>query len=263
MDYFGCLNKIDFNALSDREKVELFVTKGLYTTFPKLNITFNAEVYTTDEKNYQTICEPVKELTSAYYKFLTTIYREKINILMLDFFHLFNNEILTLENKKAKKIARQYYLSIVYGEQSPEFDLVGMSQNEKGIKKVRNTPKLELFSIKQDFLKTRSISEYLNGLVCYLLGDAKHFNNELANEIEILAEIIRFEGDFKILSTLNEEYKFENVKTEPIDKNEGEGSVTNETVSLPLPHKKENTLTMPSEEDIDNYLVEYVFSKKG
>ena len=263
MEYFGCLSKIDLHALSDKEKINLFVSKGLYITFPKLNLTFNTEVSTTDEKYYQTICEPVKELTSAYYNFLTKIYQEKINVLMLDFFHVFNNEILTLETKKAKKIARQYYLSIVYGEQSPKFDLVGMSQNEKGIKKVRNTPKLELFSIMQDVLKTRSISEFLNGLVCYLLGDAEHFKNELANEIEILAEIIRFEGDFKILTTLNEEYKFEQLEIKTVEKNEGESSLIDETVSLPLPHKKESTLTMPSEEDIDNYLLEYVFSKKG
>ena len=262
MNYFGCLKETDLNALSDREKIELFVSKGLYKTIPKLNITFNAEVYTTDESNYQTICEPVQELTSAYYKFILNNYHEQIDAVFLDFFHLFNNEILTLETKKSKKIARQHYLYIVYGNQSPKFDLVGMSQNQKGIQKVRNTPKLELFSIKQYVLKTRAISEYLNGLVCYLLGDAEHFNNELANEIEILEEIIRFEGDFKILSTLNEEYKFENLETEPTDKGEGEGSVTNETVSLPLPHKKESTLTMPSEEDMDNYLLEYVFSKK-
>ena len=262
MKYFGCLKEKDLNALSDREKIELFVSKGLYTSSSVMLINFDTQMNYLDPKNHTTVQEPAKELTLAYYRFITGTYQEQINSIFLDFFFSFNNQVLTLETKKAKKIARQHYLSIVNGEQSPNFDLVNMYKNEKGIQKVHNTPKLELYSIKQVFLGTRLINEYRTGLDFYLLGDAGHFNTALIDRIPILKEIIRFEGEFKILNTLNEEYEFERLESTPVDNVEVESSATEETVSLPLTQKKDITLTMPSEEEIDQYLLEYVFSKK-
>lgn len=263
MKYFGCLKKIDMDTLSDKEKLDLYIKKGMYTSSQVMNLNFDTKMDLLDPKNYTTVQKPAKELTLAYYKYLTSTYQEQIDGVLIDFFHSFNNQILTLETKKAKKIARQHYLSIVNGEQSPNFDLVGMSQNEKGIKKVQNTPKLELYSIKQDALRTRLVDEYKQGLDCYLLGEAGHFNTALINRIPILKEIIQFESEFKILNTLNEEYEFENLETRPVDKVMVESSAIEEAVSLPLTQKKEITLTMPSDEEMDKYLLEYVFSKKG
>lgn len=259
-DYFGYLKTEKLHSLYVEEKMTLFISKKLFTSTRVLNLTPKTAINLLDPEQYKTVKEPVKALLNAYYSHITNTFREYIENIFIDFFHSFNNQIFALENPEIKKIARLHYLTIIDNIHSPNFDIVRMTKNANGIPKVNNATKLELYSIKQDTFKTRAVQEYSKGLDQFLMGNIKNFNDGLLSEIPILKEIIQFEGDLKILLALNEEFKFEEFDFNYAPKIKSSGSI--KTNTLPLSQIPDTSLLMPTEEEMNQYLLDYVFSKK-
>ncbi len=263
MNYFGYLKKENLSTLSPDDKISLFLSKNLYTSSKVLNLPTNTPVNLLDPVNFKIVREPIKELLNDYYEYITSKYQEHIEHLLIDFFHSFNDLVFAMEDLEAKKIGRLHYLRIANSIQSPNLDIVRMYENATGIAKVKNASKLELYSIREDVLKIRAIQEYPKGLDQFLMGNSKHFNNELISEIPILEEIIQFKGDLKILLALNDEFLFEEFDFNYAPKIENNNSIKTKTNNtLPLSQIPDTSLPMPTEEEMDQYLLEYVFSKK-
>ncbi|TLP74164.1 hypothetical protein [Maribacter sp. ACAM166] len=258
--YFGYLKKEALSSLSNEEKMALFISEKLFTTTKILSLTSKTAINLLDPEQYKTVKKPVKALLNAYYSHITNTFQEYIENIFIDFFHSFNNQIFALENPEVKKIARLHYLTIIDNIHSPNFDIVRMSENNNGFPKVNNATKLELYSIKQDTFKTRAVQEYSKGLDQFLMGNSKKFNDGLLSEIPILKEIIQFEGDLKILLALNEEFKFEEFDFNYAPKIKSNGSI--KTNTLPLSQIPETSLPMPTQEEMNQYVLDYVFSKK-
>lgn len=257
IEYFGYLKGEKLNTFGPEQKLNHFVTKKLFVATKALKLSSNIAINLLDSGNYKTKLEPSKELLDAYYTFLLHTYQEYINTVFIDFFHLFNNQIVGLKKKEAKMIGRLLFLNIINNTHSPNFDIVHMLENPNGLPKVHNTPKLELYFIKREALKNRALTEYSLGLDSFLMGNSSNFNDKLINDVPIIKEIIQFEGELKILMALNEEYQFEKHKAlQPSIE------VNSTQTSTPISKKIGLTTTMPTEEEMDAYLMAHVFSKK-
>ena len=257
IEYFGYLKGEKLNTFGPEQKLNHFVTKKLFVATKALKLSSNIAINLLDTNNYKTIHEPSKELIEAYFNFFIHTYQENINNVFIDFFHSYNNQIVGLKKKEAKMIGRFLFLNIINNKHSPNFDIVHLLENANGIPKLENTPKLELYYIKRDALKLRVIHEYPKGLDEFLMGNSNHFNSNLINEVPILKETTQFEGELKILLALNEEYQF--IKRESIQTLIETNSIP---TSTPIPKKIGLTATMPSEEEMNAYLMKHVFSKK-
>lgn len=259
IDYFGYLKGEKLNEITPEEKSALFIKKKLFVITKMLELSLNTNVNLFDKSNFKTIHEPSKGLIEAYYNFLLQIFKEHTNSVFIDFFHLYNNQIIGLKKKEAKKIGRLLFLNIINNTHSPNFDIVHMLENVNGIPKVENTPKIELYHIKRDTLKSRVIKEFPKGLDEFLLGNSKFFTNNLTREIPIIKELIQFEGELKVLLALNDEYQFE--KHQPIQPLIEKNNI--ESFTTPTLKKVGLTSSMPTEEEMDAYLMKHVFSKKN
>lgn len=262
IEYFGYLKGEKLNELTLEQKLNYFVSKKLFTTTKVVKLTSNTAVNLLDSNNYKIVHEPVRQLLEAYYYFITHTFQEHINTVLIDFFHVFNNQIIGLKNKESKMIGRLYFLNIINNKHSPNFDIVRMSENANGIPKVDNAPKLELYYIKRDAIKNRTATEYSLGLDEFLMGNSNHFNNKMISEIPILQEIIQYEGELKILLALNEEYQFEKNIVSPPPMVKNGSSINIEPSSNPPSDKLGISVSMPTEEEMDAYLMKHVFSKK-
>ena len=258
INYFGLLKGEKLNEFSYEKKMNHLVSKKLFTTTKKISLTFNTPINLLDASNYETVHEPAKELLESYYNFITHTYLEHINNVLINFFYLFNNQIIGLKKKEVKVISRLLFLNITGNKHSPNFDIVRMLENTHGIPKVDNTPKLELYNIKRGILKHRAVVEYFLGLDEFLMGNSNHFNSKLFEEISIINEVIQFEGELKILLALNDKYKFEKNKTIQ--------SPTIDNTNIEKPNLSINSKTfknkIPTEEEMDAYLMKHVFSEK-
>lgn len=258
IEYFGYLKGDKLNTFAPEQKLNHFVTKKLFIATKVLKLSSNVAINLLDTNNYNTIHEPTKELSEAYFKFLIHSYHENINNIFIDFFHSYNNQIVGLKKKEAKKIGRLFFLNIINNKDSPNFNIVHLLENANGIPKLENTPKLELYYIKRDALMLRAIDEYSKGLDEFLMGNPNHFNSILINEVSFLKEIVQFEGELKILLALNEEYQFEKHKAiQPSIE------VNSTPTSTPTSKKISLTTTMPTEEEMDAYVMKHVFSRKN
>ncbi|MGO4921383.1 hypothetical protein [Maribacter spongiicola] len=256
--YFGCLKGEKLNELSSDQRLKLFKSKNLYVTSRVLNLTSNTAINLLDASKFKVIQEPSKELLNTYYMFLKQAYQEDINNVFFNFFHQFNNHIIGLKKKEAKRVSRLLYLNIINNKQAPSFDIVHMLENANGIPKLENTPKIDLYFMKRDTMKYRIIEEYPKGLDEFLIGDTTHFEKNLKDNVSIIKEVIQFEGELKIILALNEEYKFEKRNIiQSIPKDIGDDK--NQQTTL---NKIGLTATMPTDEEMDTYLMEHVFSKK-
>mgnify|MGYP003631648524 FL=1 len=157
-------------------------------------------------------------------------------------------------------VARLLFLDIINNGHSTDFDILHMLENANGIAKLENTPKLELYYIKRDALKHRAATGYPLCLDNFLMSNSNHFNSQLINEILILKEIIQFKGELKILLALNKEYQFEKNKAVPIVENMGTSS--RKPSYIPPTNKMDKSTTMPTDEEMDAYLMKHVFSRK-
>lgn len=258
MNYFGCLKGELLNELSSEQRLKFFKTKKLFVTTRVLNLPSNTPINLLDSNNFKVRLEPSKELLDTYYKFLIHTYQEYINNVFINFFHQFNNQIIGLKKKEAKMVGRVLYVSIINNKTSPNFDFVHMLENANGIPKLENTPKLELYYVKRDALKQRAINEHPNGLDEFLLGNSNHFDLKIKDDVAIFKEIIQFEGELKIILALNDEYQFEKNKTfqsPTIDKN----NIEKPNLSV---NSKAFKNKIPTEEEMDAYLMKHVFSEK-
>lgn len=255
--YFGYLKGGELNRFTHEQKLEHYVSKKLFVATKVIKLAPNTAINLLDPSNFNIVYEPMKELLEAYYSFLAHTYREYINNVFIDFFHLFNNQIIGLKKKEAKMIGRLLFLYIINNKYSPNFDIVQMLESANGIQRLENTPKLELYYIKRDALKHRSATGYPLGLDNFLMGNSNHFNDTLINEVPIIKEIIPFEGELKILLALNEEYQYEKHKAfQPSIE------VNSTPTSTPTSKKIGFTATMPTDEEMDAYLMKHVFSRK-
>jgi hypothetical protein len=261
-DYFGGLNKYRLHDLTPEKKIKLFISKKLYNVTQVMNISLNKPVNLVSNNQYKKIHEPTKELLNAYYSYVVHVYLENINSKFIDFFHSFNNQTLGLRKKDAKIIGRLHFLGLINNKHSPNFDIVRMSESSSGIPSVDNAPKLELYFIKQEALKYRLAHEYEKGLYEFLMGNSDHFNNRSIGDNSIVQEIIQFESDLKILLSLNEKYKFEKFITSQATIKEKQKTTINSSMVSPKYETLEKELSMPSEKEMDDYLLKNVFSKK-
>tara|TARA_R110000744_G_scaffold12647_7_gene37505 strand:- start:850 stop:1671 length:822 start_codon:yes stop_codon:yes gene_type:complete len=259
IEYFGYLKGEKLIEITPEEKLALFIKKKLSVVTKMLELSSNTNINLFDKSNYKTIHEPSKGLIEAYFNFLLQTFKEPINSVLIDFFYLYNNQIIGLKKKESKKIGRLLFLNIINNAHSPNFDIVHMLENVNGIPKIENTPKIELYHIKRDTLKSRVIKVFPKGLDEFLLGNSKFFTYDLTQEIPIIKELIQFEGELKILLALNDEYQFE--KHHPIEPLNEENTI--ESFSTPTLKKVSLTSKMPTEEEMDAYLMKHVFSKKN
>ena len=257
-NYFGVLKSEKLNELSNEQRLKLFKTKKLFVTTKVLNLPSNAPINLLDTTNFKSRIEPKNELLESYYTFLMHTYQEYINNVFISFFHQFNNQIIGLKKKEAKMVGRVLYVSIINNKTSPNFDFVHMLENANGIPKLENTPKLELYYVKRDALKQRAINEHPNGLDEFLLGNSNHFDLKIKDDVAIFKEIIQFEGELKIILALNDEYQFEKNKTFQ--------SPTIDNTNIEKPNLSVNSKAfknkIPTEEEMDAYLMKHVFSEK-
>ncbi|MBQ4915271.1 hypothetical protein J8L85_12535 [Maribacter sp. MMG018] len=260
-DYFGYLKGVKLNSLSIEEKMDLFVSRKLFTSKKVLSLTLKKPLNLSDSSLYKTEQEPLKNLLDSYYTYVSKVYQEHIDNTIIDFFHMFNNQIYGLKNKQAKAIARLYYINIINNKNTPNIEVEKMFKNENGIPEVDMMPKLELYYDYQESYKYRLIKEFPKGLDEYLMGNSNYFTTKLIDNTPILKEVAQFEGKFKILLSLNDKYRFEKIaapqkvevelpsKTKPCIPR----SKNNERIDYPI----------PTEEEMDEYILKHVFSKKG
>ncbi|APQ18794.1 hypothetical protein [Maribacter hydrothermalis] len=257
-NYFGMLKSEKLNELSNEQRLKLFKTKKLFVTTKVLKLPSNAPINLLDTTNFKSRIEPKSELVDAYYTFVLHTYQEYINNVFINFFHQFNNHIIGLKKKEAKTVGRLLYINIINNKHSPSFDIVHLLENTHGIPKLENTPKIELYTIKRDTMKLRTIQKYPKGLNEFLMGNSSHFEESLKENLSIIKEIIQFEGELKIILALNDEYKFEENKTIPSIPQNNVRAKSQQTTS----NKMGITATMPTDEEMEAYLMEHVFSKK-
>lgn len=248
--------------MSEKDKAALFVSKGLYSNSQVLGISFNTSIEFDEPSNYKTVQEPFKELTTSYYKFITHTYRKWITDRFMGFFFEFNKEVMIMEPKKAKRIAREHYISIAESMEGPKLDMLYMTKSAFGTDRVKNATIMELFSIRQGALSIRAIQEHPDGLDQFLMGNSEYFNDDLISKAPILEEILRFEVDFKILLTLNEDYRFEEIGIQSVKTVQNEPTLKTEMATKTPTKKSYSRTEMPSEEEIEQYLIKHVFSKK-
>jgi len=257
-NYFGCLANEGLLELTNEQRLNLFKKKKLYISSIVVAIPFNKTINLNDKSNFKTRLEPCPPLLDAYYAFILQRYQEHINNVFINFFHQFNNHTIGLKKKEAKIIARLLFMNIINNRNAPGFDFVHLLENPDGIPKLENTPKIELYYTKREAMKLNAIQNYPEGLNEYLTGNANYFNEKLIDKVTILKEIIQFEGELKIILTLNKQYKFEKYSTPlPSIDNQSETKSSKKTLKDPIFKNK-----IPTEQEMDDYLMKYVFSEK-
>lgn len=91
------------------------------------------------------------------------------------------------------------------------------------------------------------------------MGNSNHFDLKIKDDVAIFKEIIQFEGELKIILALNDEYQFVKNKTFQ--------SPTIDNTNIKKPNLSVNSKAfknkIPTEEEMDAYLIKHVFSEKN
>ena len=256
--YFGCLANEGLQELTSEQRLKLFKKKKLYISSSVVAIPFNKTINLKDKSNFKIRLDPCPPLVEAYYAFILQRYQENINNVFINFFHQFNNHTIGVKKKEAKIIARLLFMNIINNKNAPGFDFVHLLENPDGIPKLENTPKIELYYTKREAMKLNAIQNYPEGLNEYLTGNANYFNEKLIDKVTIIKETIQFEGELKIILALNKQYKFEKYSTSLSSiGNQSENKSSKKTLKDPIFRNK-----IPTDDEMDAYLMEYVFSEK-
>ena len=263
MDYFGFFEKTDLLSLSEEERIDLYISKGLYLSIDQISIPLDGTPIAIIKENSRKVIEPSKELTEAFYGFIVSNYADLITNMFIDFFYNYNRQTTLLEPLEVKKIARGHYLYIAEKILQDRIDLVRMHKGPNGRQRVSNAEKLELFDIQRDVLPLNLITKFPEGLARFLMGDNRFFANALILDVPILDEIVTFEAYLKVLLNLNDEFGFEKD-----DYFEVEGAGTPEAnpdeAQTAIPGKKSNKKKRPVLTDAEalRYLLDNVFKKQ-
>ncbi|MCM4150925.1 hypothetical protein DHD05_04905 [Arenibacter sp. N53] len=246
MKYFGLFKKVDLNALTEPKRKQLLVKKGIWETRFRINLPRDGNmslVSATADNEVVYVSENVQE---ELYGFILKTYQEEIAVNFQDFYYRFNGAAYGLEPKEIKQLA---LLQFTYNFKKA-FDLaVGFTRTKEkapGIKNIENMPKLELMEAKQNALKSNLADSEL--LIEFLMGHVGYFDSQLALDNPLLKSIIEFETGFKILTNLNFEYHFEEIRKPSAQIPE----------EIPIPKEK----PMLSDQDAVEYLLANVFNKK-
>ena len=209
MEYYGCINRDDFEPLSKEQKQEFLINKNLYHSHiqvPLSSIDLD-EGKVKEGAKVQQIVEPVPELRQQFYNFVLLRYLNNINLPFYLFFKTFNDKIYGLSRKKQKKIAlrysNEYYNKVKNNAVSSHKRLLSPS----GIEHIKNDSRFKALSEERSHRKGKLID---HGFIAeFLFGNDVFFDEKLIEKNEVLQEIINFESTLKILVSLNDVYHFE------------------------------------------------------
>lgn len=251
MKYYGIFKKVDLNALTDPKRKNLLVKKGIWETRTRIKLprdgTMSLLSATTDNEVIY-VPEGVQE---ELYGFILQIYEEEIAVNFQDFYYRFNGTIYGLEVGEIKNMALLQFTYNFKKAFDLAVDFTRTKERGPGIQTVENMPKLELMEAKQNALKSNLAAS--NMLYEFLMGHGAFFDTQLAQDNPFLKSIIEFETGFRILTNLNFDYHFEEIRKPSTEK-----PYVPIIQERPIPREK----PMLSDQDAVEYLLANVFKKK-
>ncbi|PXX21250.1 hypothetical protein [Arenibacter sp. ARW7G5Y1] len=246
MKYFGIFKKVDLNALTEAKRKQLLVKKGIWETRFRINLPRDGKmslVSATADNEVIYVSENVQE---ELYGFILKTYQEEIAVNFQDFYYRFNGATYGLEVGEIKKLALLQFTFNFKKAFHLAVDFTRTKERAPGIKNIENMPKLELMEAKQNAWKSNLAASDM--LYEFLMGHVGYFDSQLALDNPLLKSIIDFETGFRILTNLNFDYHFEEIR---------KPSTQIPEEIIPIPKEK----PMLSDQDAVEYLLANVFNK--
>ena len=251
MKYFGIFKKVDLNTLTEPKRKQLLVKKGIWETRFRINLPRDGSmslVSATTDNEVIYVSESVQE---ELYGFILKTYQEEIAVNFHDFYYRFNGATYGLELKEIKQLALLQFTYNFKKAFDLAVDFTRTKEKAPGVKNIENMPKLELMEMKQIALKSNlAASDMLNE---FLMGHVGYFDSQLALDNPLLKSIIVFETGFRILTNLNFEYQFEEIRKPSTEK-----PYLPINQEKPIPKEK----PMLSDQNAVEYLMANIFNKK-
>ena len=251
MKYFGLFKKVDLNALTEPKRKQLLVKKGIWETRFRINLPRNGKmslISATADNEVIYVSENVQE---ELYGFILKTYQEEIAVNFQDFYYRFNGASYGLVPKEIKQLALLQFTYNFKKAFDLGVDFTRTKDKAPGIQSVENMPKMELMEGKQNALKSNLAMSDM--LFEFLMGHVGYFDSQLALDNSLLKSIIEFETGFKLLTNLNFEYHFEEIRKPSTEK-----PYLPINQEKPIPKEK----PMLSDQDAVEYLLANVFNKK-
>ncbi len=207
MKHFGILKNKGFEAMSPAEQEALLLELGLYEVKHRIKISRNNIPVALVATNENRIVVPTKAVEEEFYGYLKGQFEQDIEDPYLEFFYVFNEEIYGLEEDEQRAIGLFYFKLYAELAKNHSVDFMRERKTDNGSSVPETWGKLESLHAQQNSLKSRVARSEL--LMPYLQGDQEAFNPESTNDNALLSEIVEFEGNVKILRSLNGLFSFE------------------------------------------------------
>lgn len=248
MKYLGCIQQKEFEALSSDKQLEFLLSKGIMIPVERVILRKGVISRKMMDTEATKLTEPNKQVVAECYEFILQQYEHPISVQLYDFYLGFNEEIYGLKKSKQKQIALEHFKNHFEAIATKIVSVAYERQLESGVTILESMAKLEFLKAEQNALKYElSKTTLLNH---FLYGNTDFFTRMLPKEYKIIADIIRFEGGYKILSSLHSQYHFEvNSTKQPLKKkntlkrtqnttNTSKKATKNTLNNTPLTHEK-------------------------
>ncbi|TMM52174.1 hypothetical protein FEE95_21025 [Maribacter algarum] len=267
MKYFGSIEQEQYKKLSEQEQGEYLFSKGLFVRIDSFTLPMDGTPVPILRSETTKQIVPNKIVQQEFYSFILQQYEPLISKQFYNFSITFNEEKYGLKKSKQKQIALKYFKFYFDQIATKGLRVISEQKLENGEIVLENMNKLPFLETKRNALKS-DLSKTI-ALQQFLFGNKGYFVAELIEEIDILKEVIKLEGAYKILSSLNGKYNFEQNETYPMVEKNNQQKVTtsnnNKTiVEKPDPDFEERILKkspIVSDEEAIEYLLQSVFGK--
>lgn len=208
MDYFGCLDEAQFNELSTEEQNALLLKKEVFEEINRISLSLNAPTnISSDQGNYTSYLIPSKGAANELYSFVLKSLEMDIESPFLQFYMDFKEECFGLDMQEQKKIALEHFKDISEFRIGNAVKIGHMVENNQGVEHLKSWGKFSQLSNEQNNLKVELALTYL--IFQYLFGNKEAFEKSCLADLDLIATILEFESDLKILVSLNDQYHFE------------------------------------------------------
>lgn len=209
-DYFGILKDKKLDTLSVKELAGVLLEKKLFYISNTLNGEIVEGKMRFDMRGPLTkTLLPEVDLVNSLYDYLKQILRVEIDAPFLKYFSEFDENSFGLEPLDKKKIAIKDF-KVFYGKvKGLEGDLIERRKSENGIEHVTVMNRFLFLKGRQNAIKGEVASTEKEYVFEYLNGNENYFEKDPLIKMGEIKEIVEFESSLKILTALNDQFKFE------------------------------------------------------
>ena len=209
-DYFGILKDKKLDTLSVKELADVLIEKKIFY----ISNTIKGEIV--EGKMRFDMRGPLTgnlssevALVDSLYNYLKQVFRVEIDSPFLKYFSEFEENSFGLETLDKKKIAIKDFKVFYSKVKGLEGDLLERKKSENGIEHVTIINRFLFLKGRQNAIKGEVASTKKEYIFEYLNGNENYFKKDTLLKMEEMKEIVEFESNLKILTALNDQFKFE------------------------------------------------------